>query len=165
MLIKTRKVISLQKLQTGTSLVEVLVSVIIIAIGMLGLAALQNTSLKLSYQSYIRSQATFLAYDLIDRIRANPDAQIYELTEDATVSQTDCFASNTNGCSVSEMREFDLYYWREQAKELLPDAIVEVTYDDSQQLYSMRINWEDRFENDIKGDEVKEFIYHFQISN
>ena len=149
--------------QSGATLIEVMVSVVILAIGLLGLAALQNTSLKLSYESYIRSQANFLAYDLIDRIRANPDAASYEITEDATISQTDCFYGDD--CTVSEMRESDLYHWREQAEKLLPDAIVEVTFDDTQQLYSMRINWEDRFVKDIKDDEVKEFIYHFQISN
>ena len=166
MFVKNSKLIRTQlksNFQLGTSLVEILVSVVIIAIGLLGLAALQNTSLKLSYDSYVRTQATFLAYDLIDRIRANPDAQSYAMTSTATLDKTDCFAGDS--CTVSDMREFDLYYWREQARELLPDALVEVTYDDSQQLYSMRIKWEDRVENDLESDEVKEFVYHFQVSN
>lgn len=152
----------MSKQQTGFGLIEILVSVVIMAIGLLGLAALQNTSLKLSYDSYIRSQATFLAYDLIDRVRANPDAQSYEMSTTATLKQTNCFSVE---CTVSEMREFDLYYWREQARDLLPDTITEVTYDDSQQLYSMRISWADRVENDINIEEAKEFVYHFQINN
>ena len=159
------KTIPRVKLQIGTSLVEVLVSVIIIAIGMLGLAALQNTSLKLSYQSYLRSQVNFLANDLIDRIRANPNAQIYELSEDDSISQANCFASNTNGCSISEMREFDLYYWRQQAISLLPEATAEITYNDSQKLYSLHLSWEDPFKNDVESGEAKRFIYHFKIKN
>ena len=160
--------------QKGATLVEILVSVVIIAIGLLGLAAMQNTSLRLSYESYVRSQANFLAYDLIDRIRSNPDAPVYEMTVDATVFETDCFSSNSDGCTQSEMREFDLYYWRESARELLPDAQVEVTYDDTQQLYSLRIKWQDRFDNDVEdgganddniSDETKEFVYHFKVDN
>ena len=149
--------------QQGSSLIEVLVTVIVLAIGMLGLATMQNTSLKLSYDSYLRSQANFLAYDLIDRIRTNPDAERYEITETATLPKKDCFSGNS--CSVSDLRAFDLYYWREQAEELMPNAKVEVTFDDGQNLYSMRIRWQDSFENDVADDEVKEFVYHFQIDN
>jgi type IV pilus assembly protein PilV len=160
--------------QGGATLIEILVSVVIISIGLLGLAAMQNASLRISYESYLRSQANFLAYDLIDRIRANPDAPVYEMTVDATVFETDCFASNSSGCTQSELREFDLYHWREQARELLPDAQVEVTYDDSQQLYSLRIKWQDRLDVDVQegdsagdniSDETKEFVYHFKVDN
>jgi type IV pilus assembly protein PilY1 len=74
----------INRLQTGTILIEVLVSVVIVSIGLLGLAALQSTSLKLSYESYIRTQTTFLAYDMIDRIRANPEAaENHSIDEDA----------------------------------------------------------------------------------
>lgn len=149
--------------QRGSSLIEVLVTVIVLAIGMLGLATMQNTSLKLSYDSYLRSQANFLAYDLIDRIRANPDAERYEITDDATITKKDCF--NGNSCTVSDLRQFDLYYWRAQAEELMPNAKVEVTFDDSQNIYSMRLRWQDSFDNDVEDDEVKEFVYHFQIDN
>ena len=65
--------------QSGISLVEVIVTILILSIGLLGMAALQNTSLKLAYDSYLRTQASFLAYDLIDRIRANPGVR-YQLS-------------------------------------------------------------------------------------
>lgn len=149
--------------QIGTSLIEILVAVIISAIGLLGLAVMQNTSMKLSYDSYIRSQANFLAYDLIDRVRANPDSSLYELTDDATVQQKDCFSGDD--CSKEEMRSFDLYYWRQQVETILPDAIVEITYDAAQQLYSLRINWDDRYSKDVEDDETKEFVYHFKVNN
>jgi len=149
--------------QTGASLIEILVTVIISMIGLLGLAALQNTSLKMSYDSYVRSQANFIAYDLIDRIRANPEAGAgaYVMDDDAALTQTDCYAGDS--CTVSELREFDLYHWRQQARELLPDANVRVTFNAAQQLYSMTINWDDRVDNDVQTDEQKEFVYHFQI--
>lgn len=60
--------------QNGSSLIEVLVSVLIISIGLLSVAALQTNALKSNNGSYLRSQASFLAYDLADRIRAVPDA-------------------------------------------------------------------------------------------
>lgn len=55
-------------------MIEVLVSVLILAIGMLGLAALQINTLKVSVSSLQRSQATFLGQHMFDRMRANPEA-------------------------------------------------------------------------------------------
>ncbi|WP_426143545.1 type IV pilus modification protein PilV [Pseudomonas sp. DWP3-1-2] len=65
--------------QTGMTLIEVLVSVLILAIGLLGAAAIQLNALKYTDSSRISTQASFIAYDMMDRIRANPDAN-YGLT-------------------------------------------------------------------------------------
>lgn len=56
----------------GSSLIEVLIAVVIISLGLLSVAALQTVALKSNNGSYLRSQATFLAYDLADRMRAAP---------------------------------------------------------------------------------------------
>ncbi|KXJ53504.1 type IV pilus modification protein PilV [Neptuniibacter pectenicola] len=65
---------NLHKKQQGTTLIEVLIAVVVISIGLLAVAALQTVALKSNNGSYYRSQATFLAYDMADRIRAAPDA-------------------------------------------------------------------------------------------
>ena len=67
---------SLLRKQKGTTLIEVLIAVVIISIGLLSVAALQTVALKSNGGSYLRSQATFLAYDLADRIRAAPDSAV-----------------------------------------------------------------------------------------
>lgn len=59
------------KAQTGFTLLEVLVTMVVMALGLLGYAGLQMASLKNSASAYQRSQATILAYDMIDRMRAN----------------------------------------------------------------------------------------------
>lgn len=55
----------------GFTLIEVMVTVLVLSIGILGLAALQAQSLRLNHSAYLRSQATALAYDITDRMRAN----------------------------------------------------------------------------------------------
>ena len=60
-----------RRAQSGMTLVEVLVTAVIISVGLLGVAALQLTSLKSNQESYVRSQAAMLAADLLDRMRAN----------------------------------------------------------------------------------------------
>lgn len=61
-------------LQTGMTLIEVLISLVILAIGVLGAATVQLNALKYTDSAMLHSQASFVAYDLMDRIRANPDA-------------------------------------------------------------------------------------------
>ncbi|MDB5981627.1 MAG: putative rane protein [Pseudomonas sp.] len=65
--------------QSGMTLIEVLISLLILAIGLLGAATVQLNALKYTDSAMLHSQASFIAYDLMDRIRANPDAN-YTLT-------------------------------------------------------------------------------------
>jgi len=60
----------------GFSLIEALVSLVVLSIGLLGVAGLQLTSLRSNQGAALRSQATFLAYDIIDRMRANSGAAL-----------------------------------------------------------------------------------------
>lgn len=60
----------------GLTLVEILVALLVLSIGLLGLAALQTTSLRFNTSAYYRTQATALAYDLSDRMRANRQAAL-----------------------------------------------------------------------------------------
>ena len=55
----------------GFTLIEVLIAMLVLAVGLLGLAGLQATSLRNNQSAYNRSQATQLAYDIADRMRAN----------------------------------------------------------------------------------------------
>ena len=64
------------KTQRGFSMVEVLVTVIVLAIGLLGLAGLQAYGLQNNHSAYVRSQASLLSYDIIDSMRANRNAAL-----------------------------------------------------------------------------------------
>ncbi len=60
--------------QTGSTLIEVLITVLVLSIGLLGMATLQFDAMKLNHDSFLRSQAVNLAYDMSDRIRSNRSA-------------------------------------------------------------------------------------------
>lgn len=57
--------------QNGFTLLEVLVAMLVLSIGLLGLAGLMASSLRNNHSAYYRTQATWLAYDVIDRMRVN----------------------------------------------------------------------------------------------
>jgi type IV pilus assembly protein PilV len=59
--------------QSGFGMIEVLVTVLVLAIGLLGVASTQVVSLQMNSQSQSRSQAVLLAEDMLERVRAAPD--------------------------------------------------------------------------------------------
>lgn len=59
--------------EKGFSLLEVLIALVILAVGVLGLAALQTTGLRFTHDAYVRSQATVIVYDVVERMRNNVD--------------------------------------------------------------------------------------------
>ena len=98
----------------GFTLIEVLIAVVILAGGLLGLAALQATSLKNNQSAYNRSQATQLASDMADRVRANVAGMTTYMgsmgqSPDTATAKPACFVAP--GCSAAEMAENDLYEW------------------------------------------------------
>ena len=62
--------------QLGFTLLEVLIALLVLSIGLLGLAALQTTGLRSNQMASMRTQATEAGYDITDRMRANPGSAI-----------------------------------------------------------------------------------------
>lgn len=62
---------SSRRAQRGVGLIEVLVAVLVLSIGLLGIAAMQAAALRNSQSSLERSTATVLAYSIFDAMRAN----------------------------------------------------------------------------------------------
>lgn len=103
----------------GFTMIELLIAVVVLSIGLLGLAALQAQALRNNQSSYHRTQATILAYDMIDRARANRqglDAGNYHLP--AATGVTGCTA--TGGCSPAEMSTNDMFEWNQLVGQHLP---------------------------------------------
>jgi len=100
--------------QGGFNLFEVLVALLVLSFGLLGLAALQNFSLKSTHQSFQRTQATLAMQDIIDRMRANAiavNAGNYILpayTSVAPATSTNCSAAT---CSNADLATYDLSQW------------------------------------------------------
>jgi type IV pilus assembly protein PilV len=126
---------SIRPRNDGFSLIEVLVALLVLSIGLLGLAALQATSIKYNTDSYTRTQATILAYDIIDRMRLNGTAVasggIYDVPN-ATAAQnaigvynscktTSC-ACGTTSCDANNLAIYDLGQWYAKVTTFLPGA-------------------------------------------
>lgn len=127
--------------QTGFSLVEVLVALIIMSVGMLGIATLFVQSMQAGRTSMFRHHAVTLAGDIADRIRANPRAGI---AYQGDGGDNGCIATGKN-CSEAAMAANDIFLWDAQVSESLPAGDVTVTFDDTTAPpeYTIRIDWDE----------------------
>jgi len=139
--------------QTGFSLIEVLIALIIMSVGMLGIAGLYVQSLQAGRTSMFRHQAVALAGDVADRIRANPTAGASYA--DPTGADNGCVATNVD-CDVASMALHDVWLWKQQACNSLPGSAaaggcnstggdVAVQFDDAvvPPLYTITVSWEE----------------------
>jgi type IV pilus modification protein PilV len=108
--------------QSGFTMVEVLVALVVLAIGLLGIAALYLNSLQSGRTAIYRTQAVNLAADLADRIRMNRTAQAAygTLFADAEVAVPAC--STTGGCTDADLAATDLSNWKTTVALLLPNG-------------------------------------------
>ena len=107
----------------GFSLIEVLVSVVVLGVGLLGLAALQVFSSQANQSANFRTQATALAYDMLDRMRVNRNAVL----RGAYYTGFGAPAANCGAGTVSEaIADRDLRQWKCAIEAQLPDGKGEV---------------------------------------
>jgi type IV pilus assembly protein PilV len=127
------------KQQRGFSLVEVLIALIIMSVGMLGIAGLYVQSMQAGRTSMFRHQAVTLAGDVADRIRANPRAGIAYAGFGAN---NNCVGAGVD-CNEAQMAANDIFVWDQEALDSLPNGDVIVAFDDTVNppLYTITIQW------------------------
>jgi type IV pilus assembly protein PilV len=127
--------------QRGDTMIEVLVTTIIIAIGVLGSATLQVTALKNLASSHNSSVAAFVAEDFGERMRANPVAVLNDDYVHSTAPDTypDCVAE---ACSNANLALFDIGSWWLQLSDNLPAATGEVTRNAGTSTFLLTVRWD-----------------------
>ncbi len=125
-------------LQRGISLLETLIAVLVLAIGLLGVAGLQTTNLKNSQSAHQRTMAVMLAGSMAERIRANP---VLAATGAFTLSKT-CSAVSLSG----SIQNVERTQWISEVLLALGTAGTscgEVSYDGAARIYTIVVSWDD----------------------
>ena len=138
----------------GFSLVEVLIALIIMSVGMLGIAGLYVHSLQAGRTSMLRHQAVTLAGDIADRIRANPIAG--EAYTAAAGTDNGCVATGAT-CNAEQMAAHDISLWQSQAADFLPpfadqsqqQVVVEFDPNATPPTYTITVSWDEPTPDDV----------------
>jgi type IV pilus assembly protein PilV len=157
---------------SGFTLIEVLVATLVLAVGLLGLAGLQATSIKNNLSAYNRSQATQLAYDMADRMRANKNESLDSatgnvltsstyLTMDSSDATVQASCATVTGCTGAQMAQNDLFQWN-SALESLPEGRGTITVNATTGVFSITINWDDNGDGAVDSSDPN-FSVSFQL--
>jgi type IV pilus assembly protein PilV len=136
--------------ETGFSMIEVLISLVLIAVAMLGAANLQLQALKLGKGAAFRMHALTLAMEIGERMEANKTGAVTSPSPYETATST---AARTVGkdctgvpCTATELANFDLGSWESSLVTNLPAASWSITNTTpgNPSTYSIVVSWTDR---------------------
>ncbi len=138
------------KQTAGFTLLEVLIALLILAIGVLGVAVLQFKALRYNHDAYLRTQISVLAEDIIDQIRlndANANAYVANYVLPAATGACDI--------AVAANAVNDLACWRTQLINTLPPG-TQANITNAGAMYTVDFIWTDR------ENQVRTISYTFQ---
>lgn len=145
----------LKRTSTGFTLIEMMIALLVLSIGMLGIASLQARGQQFNHSAYVRTQAAFLAYDIMDRIRANTDNVIGNNNGDDgayAVAAGSCPEASSNchsaSCTPEQIASYDLGAWCKALADNLPLGSGNITWDSDQRTYTINVLWTEDRSND-----------------
>tara|TARA_R110002072_G_scaffold121890_5_gene256180 strand:+ start:3859 stop:4377 length:519 start_codon:yes stop_codon:yes gene_type:complete len=132
--------------QRGASMIEVLVTIFILAIGLLGAASLQSTGLRQAAMSQMSAEAQIQVQSLVEMIIAF-DMDIgtgtpignYEYSALPGDQGVDCGATY---CSKQQLAQYNIWNWADSMDPALPSFAFDIDFDDPNDEYSITFTWD-----------------------
>lgn len=135
--------------QRGFSMIEVLIALVVLAVGLLGLALLQTTNLRYTQSANLRTQATNLGTELLDTIRANrSEADAYDVALDGTAFPAAVMTDALDGCGMpaTMTAAANMARWQCEVIEALgPAANATLTINPATNQATLLVAWDDEF--------------------
>lgn len=120
--------------QSGVSMIEVLIAILISVVGLFSVTKMQLSAVTNTHSAYLRSQAAVAANSMVDQLRANSSAAIngdYDLALTAS-------APTSGGLEVA-----DLTQWRSDLAVMLPSGVGSIACVSATQICSLVVQWDD----------------------
>lgn len=166
-MIRTQRSAALARSVLGATLLEVMIALVIMSIGLLGLASLELSGMSANSNSEKRTQAAIIANDMVERMRANPtavstgayDAELNNPVIDCTVAPAKICEDRSSpaaDCTPAEMAKYDADTAYCNAKALLPSGALSVWCSDTAgntqacvgaAYRTVRVNWQNQTES------------------
>jgi len=112
--------------QAGSSMIEAMVALFVLAIGLLGMLAMQTKSMQYNKSAFTYTQAVYLANDMAERIRANRDQAATYTTQAIPNTEPTPKCNAGTGCSAAQLVDWDLFQVSNNSGKRLPAGSLEV---------------------------------------
>jgi type IV pilus assembly protein PilV len=123
----------------GFGLVESLVALVVVSVGMIGIASLYGQGLRAGTTALYRTMAVNLAADMADRIRVNRRGRA---NYGGAGADNDCDPGGNTDCTAAEMAAHDVFEWQAQVGAQLPAGVGAVQYaGTTPPTYTIRVTW------------------------
>ena len=135
--------------EDGFSLLESLIALVVFSVGFLALTALMMKSYQQSQSAYLRSLATEQAYDIADRIRANPAATTIASSDYHQAHNASDPGCIDTSCTPKQMAEYDGWAWNKINNDVLPVGSGSIEYTPAPAVgsapgrFTVKVNWDD----------------------
>ncbi|OMH28402.1 type IV pilus modification protein PilV [Motiliproteus sp. MSK22-1] len=130
----------IKKTNQGFTLIEVLVSVLVLSIGIFGLIALESVALRNNQDAYLRSQVTVLIYDVADKMRSNMGVDYSTISASNSTSCVS-YSGAISTCTATQIAQRDLFDWQTTITSILPSGTGSISV--SGGVTSVAISWDD----------------------
>ena len=131
----------------GFTLLEILVALLVLSIGLLGLAGLQTFSLRNNHSAFLRSQAVVLAYDALDRLRSNRAQALLGTGSPYNASPPTTAPNCSFNCLPAELAAYDLFAWTGEVARL-PEGQGQITIDANNKA-TVQVQWSDNRDGNL----------------
>ncbi|ODU99653.1 MAG: type IV pilus modification protein PilV [Thiobacillus sp. 0-1251] len=145
--------------QTGFTLLEILVAMLVLAIGLLGLAGLTTSSMRNNLSASHRTQATWLAYDIVDRMRANRTSAVTGGYATPMGAAANCSAAVPIGTVPVQ----DIAAWKNQLACALPAGNGSIAVNVNTKVATVLIQWDDSRGLVDSGNVANQAIKTFKV--
>lgn len=134
----------INKQSKGFTLLEVMIALVISAVSLLGLASLQAQSLSFNQSAYIRSQATYFAYDMLEKMRMNKtvaNSGSYDLATTDVPNSSTCYGTGST-CTTADFANADKYEWYSLLSTTLPNGKGSVSRAGTPTIITIIVQWD-----------------------
>lgn len=150
-------------MQRGVTLLESLITLLILSVGLLGVAGLQARSMKDASVAASRAQVIFLMNDITERIRANPVGVKHYKENNSSGALKGCVDAGAEAtqksCSPKDLASEDIYYWHKHIQQVLgkrsPTHQISVNNDKKPAVITIKISWRASHQSNTKQHSIK----------
>ena len=140
-MINVKQVYNAKFYQNGTTMIEVMVTIFILAVGLLGVAGLQSAGLRQASNAQTDAQAQILSQDLAEMILAydtfaNGD---YEMNGVPATQGKECL---TTTCNAAELAQYNVWTWGQNMQPALSSYDLDIGFDGATNSYDIVLTWD-----------------------